>query len=111
MELFSIGDVRVSALIEREGPQRKTVELFPTADRELALRHFRDMEPFLYQPASDRIYNTYQSFLLRMPGRTVLIDTCVGENKARPPQFAAYPKKPCWMPSRRKGCRSRTSIW
>jgi hypothetical protein len=96
VQLFSIGDVRVSALIEREGPQRKTAELFPTADRELALRHFRDMEPFLYQPASDRIYNTYQSFQLRIPGRTVLIDTCVGENKARPPQFAAYPKKP-WL--------------
>ena len=42
MDLFSIGDVRVSALIEREGPQRKTAELFPTADRELAIRHFRD---------------------------------------------------------------------
>ena len=96
MELFSIGGVRVSALIEREGPQRKTSELFPAADRELAIRHFRGMEPFLYQPASDRIYNTYQSFLLRTPGRTVLIDTCVGENKARPPQFAAYPKKP-WL--------------
>ncbi len=54
------------------------------------------MEAFLYQPASDRIYNTYQSFLLRMPGRTVLIDTCVGENKARPPHFATYPKKP-WL--------------
>jgi glyoxylase-like metal-dependent hydrolase (beta-lactamase superfamily II) len=96
MELFSIGDVRVSTLIEREGPQRKTVELFPTAGRELARAHFRDMEPFLYLPASDRIFNTYQSFLLRTPGRTVLIDTCVGEDKARPPHFSAYPKKP-WL--------------
>jgi len=96
MELFSIGDVRVSALIEREGPQRKTAELFPAADPELAARHFREMEPFLYLPASDRIYNTYQSFLVRTPGKTILIDTCVGENKARPPQFSAYPKKP-WL--------------
>jgi glyoxylase-like metal-dependent hydrolase (beta-lactamase superfamily II) len=54
------------------------------------------MEPFLYLPASDRIYNTYQSFVLRLPGQTILIDTCVGENKARPPQFAAYPKQP-WL--------------
>jgi len=96
MKLYSRGDVQVSTLIEREGPQRKTAELFPKADRERALKHFREMEAFLYQPASDRIYNTYQSFVLRMPGRTVLIDTCVGENKARPPQFSAYPKKP-WL--------------
>jgi glyoxylase-like metal-dependent hydrolase (beta-lactamase superfamily II) len=96
MKLCSLGDVAVSTLIEREGPQRKTGELFPTANRERALKHFREMEAFLYQPASDRIYNTYQSFLLRMPGRTVLIDTCVGENKARPLHFASYPKKP-WL--------------
>jgi glyoxylase-like metal-dependent hydrolase (beta-lactamase superfamily II) len=96
MELFKCGDVQVSTLIEREGPQRKTTELFPTADPALARQHFREMEPFLYQPASDRIYNTYQSFLLRMPKKTILIDTCVGENKARPPQFAGYPKKP-WL--------------
>jgi glyoxylase-like metal-dependent hydrolase (beta-lactamase superfamily II) len=96
MKLFSLNDVQVSTLIEREGPQRKTLELFPTADREQARRHFREMEPFLYLPGSDRIYNSYQSFLVRMPGRTILIDTCVGENKARPPQFAAYPKTP-WL--------------
>jgi len=95
MKLFSIDDVEVSALIEREGPQRKTRELFPLADGERARAHLREMEPFLYLPASDRIYNTYQSFLVRIGGRTILIDTCVGENKARPPQFA-YPKTP-WL--------------
>jgi glyoxylase-like metal-dependent hydrolase (beta-lactamase superfamily II) len=96
MKLCSLPDIEVSTLIEREGPQRKTRELFPSADHERALRHFRAMEPFLYLPASDRIYNTYQSFLLRIPGKTILIDTCVGEDKARPPQFSAYPKKP-WL--------------
>jgi glyoxylase-like metal-dependent hydrolase (beta-lactamase superfamily II) len=96
MELFKSGDVRISTLIEREGPQRKTKELFPTADVARAQEHFREMEPFLYLPASDRIYNTYQSFLLRMPSKTILIDTCVGENKARPPHFASFPKKP-WL--------------
>ena len=96
MKLCSLGDVHVSTLIEREGPQRKTIELFPSADRERARAHFREMEPFLYLPASDRIYNTYQSFLLRMTGRTILIDTCGGENKARSPHFSSYPKKP-WL--------------
>ena len=96
MKLCSLGDVQISTLIEREGPQRKTAELFPAADRERALAHFRDMEAFLYLPGSDRIYNTYQSFVLRLPGKTILIDTCVGEDKARPPQFSAYPKKP-WL--------------
>jgi glyoxylase-like metal-dependent hydrolase (beta-lactamase superfamily II) len=96
MKLCSLGDMQVSTLIEREGPQRRTAELFPAANRDRAIAHFREMEPFLYLPASDRIYNTYQSFLLRLPGRTVLIDTCVGDNKVRPPQFTTYPKKP-WL--------------
>ena len=66
MNLFSCDNVQVSALIEREGPQRRTTELFPGADPERARAHFREMEPFLYQPASDRIFNTYQSFLVRV---------------------------------------------
>lgn len=96
MKLCSLGEVEVSTLIEREGPQRKTTELFPGANRERAREHLREMESFLYLPASDRIYNTYQSFLLKVPGRTVLIDTCGGDNKARSPHFLAYPKKP-WL--------------
>ena len=96
MHLCTIGDVRVDAIIEREGPQRKIRELFPSADLARAEKHFRDMEPFLYLPASGRIYNTYQSFLVRLPQRTVLIDTCVGDNKARPPHFSSFPKKP-WL--------------
>lgn len=96
MRLFEFESVKVSAIIEREGPQRKTQELFPTADAAVARQHFRELEPFVYQPASDRIYNTYQSFLVQFPGRNIIIDTCVGENKARPPHFAVYPKKP-WL--------------
>lgn len=96
MKLFQIGEVSVTTIIEREGPQRKTLELFPTADLDRAKRYFREMEPFVYLPASDRIYNTYQSFLLQFPGRNIIIDTCVGDNKARPPHFALYPKKP-WL--------------
>ena len=67
MNLCTVGDVRVSTLIEREGPQRKTRELFPDADPARAEKHLREMEPFLYLPASGRIYNTYQSFLVRLP--------------------------------------------
>ena len=96
MNLCTVGDVRVSTLIEREGPQRKTRELFPDADPARAEKHLREMEPFLYLPASGRIYNTYQSFLVRLPQLTILIDTCVGENKARPPHFSSFPKKP-WL--------------
>lgn len=96
MQLFGFGDAVVSTIIEREGPQRKTLELFPDADARRAKAHFLEMESFVYLPASDRIYNTYQSFLLQFGGRNIVIDTCVGENKARPPHFALYPKKP-WL--------------
>ena len=96
MHLLSVGDLQVSTLIEREGPQRKTRELFPGAEVARAEEHLREMEPFLYLPASGRIYNTYQSFVVRLPNKTILIDTCVGDNKARPPHFSSFPKKP-WL--------------
>jgi glyoxylase-like metal-dependent hydrolase (beta-lactamase superfamily II) len=81
MNQIQIGDVTVSAIIERDGPWRPINNMFPTADVVVARRHLAEMEPFLYDPASDRLVLPYQTFVVRTPRHTVLIDTCTGEDK------------------------------
>lgn len=91
MKLLEIGDTTIWTITEREGPQRRPFELFPGIDRAVAARHLSEMPNHVYAPATDRLFHTYQSFLIRRPGQNILIDTCVGDNKARPAHFN-YPK-------------------
>jgi glyoxylase-like metal-dependent hydrolase (beta-lactamase superfamily II) len=69
--------------------------MFPTADPRRAEELLREGPSNVWSPTSGILFNTYQTFVIRSAKRTVLIDTCVGENKARPPHFN-YPKQP-WL--------------
>ena len=69
--------------------------MFPTADAVLARKHLAEMEPFLYDPVSDKLVLPYQSFVARTPRHTVLIDTCTGEDKGYPAPMD-FPKQP-WL--------------
>jgi glyoxylase-like metal-dependent hydrolase (beta-lactamase superfamily II) len=95
MKPFKIGEYEVSSIIEREGPIRTPKVMFPTADPRRAEELLREGPSNVWSPTSGILFNTYQTFVIRSAKRTVLIDTCVGENKARPPHFN-YPKQP-WL--------------
>src|SRR5690349_16627154 len=81
MHKIQIGDVSIACIIERDGPWRLPENLFPTCDPALARRHLAEMEPFLWDPASGKLVMPYQTFVVRTPRHTVLIDTCTGEDK------------------------------
>ena len=95
MKPFQVGDFSVSSIIEREGPIRPPSVMFPTSDAQVAARHLSEIGSNTWSPTSGILFNTYQTFVLRRAGEVILIDTCVGENKARPPHFN-YPKQP-WL--------------
>jgi glyoxylase-like metal-dependent hydrolase (beta-lactamase superfamily II) len=95
MKPFRIGEYEVWSVIEREGPLRPPSIMFPSSDPQRAAELLQIMPPTVCSPSTGILFNTYQSFVLRSPRRTVVIDTCVGDNKARPPHFN-YPKK-SWL--------------
>lgn len=95
MRPFLLGDFSISSIIEREGPIRTPAVLFPTSDPQVAARHLGEIGTNTWSPTSGILFNTYQTFVLRRGGEVILIDTCVGENKARPPHFG-YSKQP-WL--------------
>ncbi len=96
MRTIRIGDMEVARIVERDGPWRPPMAMFPSAERGLVDTHLAEMPDFVYDPASDLLVITYQTFVLRSLERTILIDTCVGADKPGRGEKLAYPKEP-WL--------------
>src|SRR5216684_3632012 len=95
MRKLTIGDVTITSIIERDGPWRRPEEMFPAYDPEIGKRHLADLDPEVFDPASGRMVITYQTYVVRTPERTILVDTCTGEDKGYAPPMD-FPKKP-WL--------------
>jgi glyoxylase-like metal-dependent hydrolase (beta-lactamase superfamily II) len=95
MKQVRIGDVTIDAVIEREGPWRRPQDFFPAYEEATFRRHLPSMEPEVWDEALGKIVITYQTFVVRTPRYTILIDTCTGEDKGHPPPFD-FPGKERW---------------
>ena len=81
MKPVEIGRIRVENVVEWYGPTRPTWVL-PDAAPEAVERH-RDWLAPHFMDARGRFLMSIHSFILRAPGLTVLVDTCVGNDKPR----------------------------
>ena len=95
MQTLTIGDVTITSIIERDGPWRKPADMFPAYNAEIGQRHLAEMDPVVFEQSSGRMVITYQTFLVRTPKHTVLVDTCTGEDKGYPAPMD-FPKQP-WL--------------
>ena len=96
MKQIRIGDVTIDAIVEREGPWRRAVDFFPAYDEDVFRRHLETMEPEVFDASSGLMPFTYQTFVVRTPRHTILVDTCTGENKGHKPPFD-FPGKERWL--------------
>jgi len=92
---IKVGNVRVSSIIERDGPWRAPNIMFPSATPAELADIMSFVPDFAYDRAKDLLVITYQTFVVRTPRCTALIDTCVGEHQRRPPPLL-FDKKP-WL--------------
>ena len=97
MKKRSCGAVEIQAVEEWTGPYRDPLEMFPDATPEIVSRHRGWLEPEAMEAATGRMIFTFQSYLLRTPRRTVLVDCCVGEDKERPARPGWHRRKWPWM--------------
>jgi hypothetical protein len=95
MRQVRIGDITIDAVIEREGPWRRPQDFFPAYDDATFKHHLPTMEPEVFDPALGMMVITYQTFVVRTPRYTILVDTCTGEDKGHPPPFD-FPGKERW---------------
>ena len=94
--MFEFGDVTVAPIVEMELPLLEAAAFFPDWNEDAVEPHREWMVPRHYDPASGKVVINIQSFLVRTPRHTILVDTCVGNRKRRNREFfddAAFP----WM--------------
>jgi len=96
MREIRIGDVTITSIVERDGPWRTPQAMFPPCtDEALLAERIKEVEPETFDPASGKMVITYQTYVLRTPRHTILVDTCTGEDKGYPPPMD-FPKQP-WL--------------
>src|SRR3954451_13859011 len=95
MKQLRIGDITIDAVIEREGPWRRPQDFFPAYDEAVFRHHLPSIEPEVFDSALGLMVITYQTFVVRTPHHTILVDTCTGEDKGHPPPFD-FPGKERW---------------
>lgn len=81
MDPIVLGQIRISAVVERAGPTRPTW-LLPEAGPEAVERHRGWLAPHFLDDKG-RFLQTIQAFVVDAPGLRMIVDTCVGNDKDR----------------------------
>ena len=80
---IKLGDITIEQIVEQDDPIFGVFEFFPDLAPEL-LEENRDwLEPVFLDPESQCINLCVQSYIVRTPHHTILIDSCVGNHKPR----------------------------
>ena len=89
MQSTRIGDFEVHRVAEFEGPFFPPAEFFPDFDPEVLRANSELLGPRLIEPASGRLVFSFHTFVVKTGNHTILIDSCLGNDKERPtrPQF------------------------
>ncbi|MDH6217473.1 MBL fold metallo-hydrolase [Streptomyces pseudovenezuelae] len=81
---FLIGDVELTRVVEWQAPYAGTRDFLPDASPEMWQAHREVLVPDHWEPESDRAVVAIQTWVLRSGGRTVVVDTGVGNGRERP---------------------------
>ncbi|GEB58342.1 MBL fold metallo-hydrolase [Streptomyces gardneri] len=84
-----LGDVEIIRVVEWQGPFGPAAGIVPEVGAEVWKDNEEWLAPDHWAPESDSAVMALQSWVLRSGGRTVLVDTGVGDGRERPhsPQF------------------------
>ena len=80
---IEIGSATIHRVIEQEGPFFDVMQFFPTLTRELLDQNREWLQP-RFVDAEDRLMLCIQSYIVKTPHHTIMIDSCVGNHKPRP---------------------------
>ena len=98
MKTLEFGNTTVSLILEHRGPFMNPLDLYPEATAEAVEGHREWVHAQgLIDPASGQCIFSFHSFLVRTIHHTILIDTCVGEDKERPGRPHWNRRKWPWM--------------
>jgi glyoxylase-like metal-dependent hydrolase (beta-lactamase superfamily II) len=80
---IEIGSATIHRIVEQEGPFFDAMQFFPTLTKEFLDENRGWLQP-RFLDANDKLILCIQSYVVRTPHHTIMIDTCVGNHKPRP---------------------------
>jgi glyoxylase-like metal-dependent hydrolase (beta-lactamase superfamily II) len=76
--------IDIRALIDEDCFEIALMQIFPMADARRLADDEHWLCPFHLDPAMEQVRLGMKSWLVRAGGRTILVDTCIGQHKQRP---------------------------
>jgi glyoxylase-like metal-dependent hydrolase (beta-lactamase superfamily II) len=80
---WKFGDITIDRVVEFEALQGVSW-LLPDATDEIVQRHRQWLEPYFLDPKTGQLVMSWNTFVIRTPRATILVDTCGGNDKPRP---------------------------
>lgn len=80
---FQIGGLKLDRIVESEFPALDPTEVYPDCTPAHIERDTPWLAPRFYDRISEKLILSFQGFLIRGNGKTILVDTCVGDCKER----------------------------
>jgi glyoxylase-like metal-dependent hydrolase (beta-lactamase superfamily II) len=81
---FKAGDLTIHRIIEQETTFLPALEMLPTLTPEVLAENRAWMQSAKALDASDVLILCFQSYVVKTPHHTILIDSCIGNDKPRP---------------------------
>lgn len=78
---FKVGDIEIQSIVEMEGTFLPPEKMFGDEIGAAFSSYRSELEPWALDPETGRLIFKFQSYLVRTPHHTALIDTCIGCNK------------------------------
>jgi glyoxylase-like metal-dependent hydrolase (beta-lactamase superfamily II) len=80
---FSVGDLTIHRIVEMEMPFRPALEFIPGLTPALLAENRAWLQPHALDD-QDRLVVCFQSYIVQTPHHTILVDSCIGNDKDRP---------------------------
>ncbi len=84
MKFRGVGEASIARVLELNLPDFSPLVFFPETTEADWEPHLEWLKPRAMDPATGNLYFPMQSYLVRTPRHTILIDGCVGNHKDRP---------------------------
>ena len=81
---MQLGDIRIDRILEMETPFMTPAAMFPDSTPDDIDRHRHWLEPWALDPRTGKIIINIQTYLIRTPRHTIIVDTCLGCDKTNP---------------------------
>lgn len=91
------GNVRIDRVVETEGLGFFPGFLLPDASDDAIAGESSWLCPHFFDPGSGRFVQSVQGYLIRTSHHTILVDTCVGNDKERPSSRAWHQQSVDWL--------------